>query len=146
MTKSVFVFVKKIFSVLMSATFIFFNGGKTETSEFQVRHNFHHSTKFIGLIFLTLFCHENYHVVDCTNIRRYERPITMIDCMVFNAFQQYFNYRSGQCTYPCFPGILLTSTPHNILCKPLAAFPHNIVESTDSGTNNKKKLYDGICR
>ena len=30
-----------------------------------------------------------------------------------------------QCTYPCFPGVLLTSTPHNILSKPLAAFPHN---------------------
>ena len=30
-----------------------------------------------------------------------------------------------QCTYPCFPGILLTSTPHNILSMPLAAFPHN---------------------
>ena len=23
-------------------------------------------------------------------------------------------YHSGQCTYPCFPGILLTRTPHNI--------------------------------
>ena len=33
--------------------------------------------------------------------------------------------RSGQCTYPCFPGALFTSTTHNILFKPLAAFPHN---------------------
>ena len=33
-------------------------------------------------------------------------------------------HRSGQCTYPCFRGALLTSTPHNILSKPLAAFPH----------------------
>ena len=32
-------------------------------------------------------------------------------------------HRSSQCTYQCFPGILLTSTPHNILSKPLAAFP-----------------------
>ena len=39
----------------------------------------------------------------------------------------------GQCTYPCFPGVLLTSAPHNILSKPLAAFPHNIVKTTDSG-------------
>ena len=33
----------------------------------------------------------------------------------------------GQCTYmyPCFPGVLLISHPHNILSKPLAAFPHN---------------------
>ena len=34
-------------------------------------------------------------------------------------------YRSGQCTFPCFPGVLLTSIPQNILSKPLAAFPHN---------------------
>ena len=27
-----------------------------------------------------------------------------------------------QCTYPRFPGILLTSTPQNILSRPLAAF------------------------
>ena len=34
-------------------------------------------------------------------------------------------YCCSQCTYPCFPGVLLTSSPHNILSKPLAAFPHN---------------------
>ena len=34
-------------------------------------------------------------------------------------------YRGGQCTYPCFPGVLLTSTLHNILSKPLTAFPLN---------------------
>ena len=34
-------------------------------------------------------------------------------------------YRDGQYTNPCFPGIILTSTSHNILFKPLAAFPHN---------------------
>ena len=27
--------------------------------------------------------------------------------------------------YPCFPGVLLTSTSHNILSKPLAACQHN---------------------
>ena len=31
----------------------------------------------------------------------------------------------GQCTYPCFPGVLLNSTMHIILSKPLAAFPCN---------------------
>ena len=31
----------------------------------------------------------------------------------------------GPCAYPCFPGVLLTSISHNILSKPLAAFPHN---------------------
>ena len=34
-------------------------------------------------------------------------------------------YCGCQCTYPCFPGVLLTSTLHNILSKPLAAFLHN---------------------
>ena len=34
-------------------------------------------------------------------------------------------YRDGQRTYPCFPRLLLTSTPHNILSTPLAASPHN---------------------
>ena len=30
-----------------------------------------------------------------------------------------------QSTYPCFPGIFYTSSPHNILSKPLATFPHS---------------------
>ena len=34
-------------------------------------------------------------------------------------------YRSIQCTYPCFPWVLLTNVSQNILRKPLAAFPHN---------------------
>ena len=34
-------------------------------------------------------------------------------------------YRGGQSTYPCFPGVLLTCTPHNNLSKPLATFPRN---------------------
>ena len=32
-------------------------------------------------------------------------------------------YRGGQCIYPCFLRVLLTSTQHNIISKPLAAFP-----------------------
>ena len=39
---------------------------------------------------------------------------------VFQVYRQ-----GGQCTYPWFSGVLLTSTPHNILFKLLAAFPHN---------------------
>ena len=34
-------------------------------------------------------------------------------------------WRGGKYTYPSFPGVLLTSTPDNILSQPLAAFPHN---------------------
>ena len=42
-------------------------------------------------------------------------------------------YRGGQRTYPCFPSVLLTSTPHNILSKSVAAFPHNYCQNNDSG-------------
>ena len=34
-------------------------------------------------------------------------------------------YQGGQYTYPCFLGFFLTSTSHNILSKPMTAFPHN---------------------
>ena len=37
----------------------------------------------------------------------------------------YQLHRSGQCTYPSFPGVLLTGTPHNILSKSLASLTHN---------------------
>ena len=42
-------------------------------------------------------------------------------------------YHSGKCTYSCFPGVVLNSTPHNIISKPLAAFHVTTVETTDSG-------------
>ena len=45
-------------------------------------------------------------------------------------------YHCGQCTDPCFPGVLLTSTPHNILSKPLAAFPLNHCQNnSEKGMN-----------
>ena len=51
--------------------------------------------------------------------------IMLIDCLVFNAvFMPFQLYHCGQCTYPSFPGVCLTSTPHNILPQPLAAFLH----------------------
>ena len=37
----------------------------------------------------------------------------------------FWLYRGSQWTYPYFPGVLLTSTPYNILFKQLTAFPHN---------------------
>ena len=53
--------------------------------------------------------------------------------MVFNTVSTVFQlYCGGKCTYPCFPGVLLTSTPHNILSKPLAAFHLTIVETKDN--------------
>ena len=38
-------------------------------------------------------------------------------------FNAIFSYIAGAtaCTYQCFPGVLLTSTLHNILSNPLAA-------------------------
>ena len=38
----------------------------------------------------------------------------------------------NRCTCPCFPGVLLTSTPHNILSRPLAAFHIIIAKKMDS--------------
>ena len=50
----------------------------------------------------------------------------LINCMVFNAV---FNSTSVLLRRPVhlsmLPGILVTSTPHNTLSKPLAAFQHN---------------------
>ena len=54
--------------------------------------------------------------------------------MVFHAvFNGISVISRRQCTYPCFLGILLTSTSHNIILKPLAAFPNNHYITTDSG-------------
>ena len=48
--------------------------------------------------------------------------------MVFDAVQLH---RGGQCTYPCIPGILLTSTWQNFLSELLSKI--NIVEKMDCG-------------
>ena len=56
----------------------------------------------------------------------------LADCSIWclTSFSTIFQlYRGGQCTYPCFPGVLLTSTPHNILTKPLIALPQNHCQS-----------------
>ena len=43
-------------------------------------------------------------------------------------------YHGGQCTYPCFPRVLLTSCLHNMLSKPPPLLSHiTIVKTTDSG-------------
>ena len=44
----------------------------------------------------------------------------------------YRLYRGGQCTYPCFPGVLLTSAQHNIFSKRWLLSHMTIVETTDS--------------
>ena len=37
---------------------------------------------------------------------------------------------SGQCSYPCFPGVSFMSTPHNNLSKLLADIAHNLRRNT----------------
>ena len=58
----------------------------------------------------------------------------IVDWLIFwslTPFSTVFQlHRGSQCTCPCFPGFLLTSTQHNILSKPLAAFPHNRCRSS----------------
>ena len=60
------------------------------------------------------------------NRQRRMRSIEWLIAWCLTPFSTVFQlYRTGQCTYPCSPGYLLTSTPHNMLSKPLAAFLHN---------------------
>ena len=49
----------------------------------------------------------------------------LVGCMVVLRFQEFQLYGDVQCTYPCFPGVFSTGTPHNILSKPLPSFPQN---------------------
>ena len=44
-------------------------------------------------------------------------------------------YHGGQCTCLWFPGVLLTSTVHNIISKPRAAFPNNHCRNNERGMN-----------
>ena len=56
--------------------------------------------------------------------RYFERKWLIVWCLL--PFSTVFQlYCCGQCTYPCFPGVLFTSTPHTFLFKPLPAFPNN---------------------
>ena len=60
--------------------------------------------------------------------------------MVLTPFSTLFQlYRGGQCTYACFPRGLLTGTPHSILSKPQAAFPHN--HSRDNGQRREDESF-----
>ena len=51
------------------------------------------------------------------------------------------SYRDGKFTYPCFPAVLLTSTSHNILSKPLAASQHNHCRN-----NGQRRERNESCR
>ena len=58
----------------------------------------------------------------------------------FTVFQLYHD---GQCTYACFPGVLLIRIPYNILSKPLTAFPHNHCQNNrQQWEKNESCCYD----
>ena len=52
--------------------------------------------------------------------------IRLVSCMVFITVFNGISFLSQRpCIYPCFPGILLTITPHNILSKLLVVCPYD---------------------
>ena len=54
----------------------------------------------------------------------YQMTVRIVLClMLFSTVLQL--YCGSRCTYSCFPGVVLTSAPHNIVSKPLVAFPCN---------------------
>ena len=75
------------------------------------------------------FVRTSFNLILKRKAAKYKRKIcNLIDLIEWclTPFSTVFQlYRGGQCTNPCSPGVLLTSTPHNILSKPLAAFPHD---------------------
>ena len=52
-------------------------------------------------------------------------------------------YHGGQCTYPCFPGVLLTSTP---LSKLLAAFPHYHFQNNRQQWERNESYSNDYCQ
>ena len=66
----------------------------------------------------------------------------LIDCLIVWCFTPYLSvfqlYHGSQCTYPYFPGVLLTGTPHNIPTKPLAAFPNNQCRNNGQGSGRNE--------
>ena len=73
----------------------------------------------------------------------------LVICMMFKAISTLIQSGwGGQCINPFFPGVLFTSTPYNILSKPLAAFPlfesgnnEQLWERNDSCGNDYQKLW-----
>ena len=67
-----------------------------------------------------MFGMNGFHVSASGAIQGHHGPL-VIELRLTPFSTVYQLYRA----YPCFPGIILTSTPYNILSKPPAAFPHN---------------------
>ena len=89
------------------------------------------------MVFISVF-----NIISC--ISQLPVYISMHSCSSFNQYSALYSsqatgcftsfhvYRSGQCTYPCIPAVVLISSLHNIPPKPLAACQHNIVETMNS--------------
>ena len=83
------------------------------------------SSKIAFTLFTCIYCFNDLLIVWCLT------PFSTV----------YQLYRGGHCTYPCFHIVLLTSTPHNILSKPLAPFPHNHCRN-----NRQRRVRNESCR
>ena len=64
----------------------------------------------------------------------------MTDWYIMPFSKLFHLYRSGQYTYLCFSGVLLTSTPHNVLSKPPTAFPFN--HRRNNGQHKERNDYN----
>ena len=69
----------------------------------------------------------------------------LTDCMVFNTVFNTIYILVGRAPIHALVELLFKSTAHNILCKPLAAFPHdhywnNPVPNTTSIINLRKQI------
>ena len=60
-------------------------------------------------------------------------PQGLIDWCLMLISTVFQLYRGGQCTYPCFSEVLLTSTLYNILSNPLAVFPYDHCRNNGQG-------------
>ena len=61
---------------------------------------------------------------DEEEVSRFAGTLLVSDWLIVWCLMLFQLHRGSQCTYPGFPGVLLTSTSHSTLSKPLAAFPH----------------------
>ena len=86
-------------------------------------------------------------VVSNTGLTVFNVLLWLTDCMVTMLSSTVFQlYGSCQCSYPCFPGVLLTSTPHNNFSKPLAVFPHNHFRNNKQGWQRNESCDQSLER
>ena len=89
---------------------------------------------------LNAFANEKYRPKSACAVRAGWHGSTLFALLIcLTPFSTLFQlYCDGQYIYPCFPRVLLTSTPHSVLPKPLAAFPHN--HCRNNATNSDARM------